>query len=81
MLECKHLKHKDLFVECDDNGNEMVLWVYKKTNKRGGTVTALAEYNDTYVNLNKPIEIANDSKFNGEFRIIGNIDDYPEYLI
>jgi hypothetical protein len=81
MLECKHLNHKDLFIEYDSDGNEMVLWVYKKTNKRGGTVTALVEYNDTYINLNIPIEIANDYKFNGEFKIIGNSEDYPEYLI
>jgi hypothetical protein len=68
-------------MEYDSYGNEMLIWHYKKTNKRDSSVTALIKYRDINVNLNEPIEVASDSKFNGEFRIIGNKEDYPEYFI
>jgi len=87
MLQLRHLNHNDLFEEYTDDGEKVALWLFKKKNKRTGTATLIQDYTVNGINDIWGLEIGNvtdidiNDEINGNFRIIGNAEDYPEYLI
>ena len=80
MFEMRHLNHNDLFMEYDDKGNEVALWLFKKKSKREGVVKVVKDYTDANEE-GKEQEVEINQTYYGDYRIIGNAENYPEYLI
>ena len=87
MFQLRHLNHNDLIEEYADDGERIALWLFKKKSKRSGTATLVQDYTVNGLNGIGDLEIGNvtdidiNDEINGNFRIIGNAEDYPEYLI
>jgi hypothetical protein len=80
MFEMRHLNHNDLFMEYGDEGDEIALWLFKKKSKRKGIVKIVRDYSGVNEE-GKEQEVEINQSYYGDYRIVGNVEDYPEYLI
>jgi hypothetical protein len=80
MFSLKKLKNDVLIMEYNHKGDKSVMWLFKKLSDSKGKLIVIEDYNGILRKGGETIAEL-DSKLIDDYKIIGNAEDYPEYLI